>query len=151
MLFSRRLLVVVSLAAAALLAPPATAAADDAVRLREEFPAGYQYHVSTRVELTGSLSLPAENAKAPPRNLAITGSSAIDYDERVLEVSSAGEVRKKDGAAVEFVPLTVSPRSPFDPVVASDATVVAAPNVAPWSVDLRTVIFSGDPPLNMNT
>jgi hypothetical protein len=71
----------------------APARADEAVRLREQFPAGYQYRVSTRVELFGSLSLPPEKGQAP-KSLAVTGSSAIDYDERVLAAGSAGEVTK---------------------------------------------------------
>ncbi len=67
--------------------------AEDAVRLREAFPAGYEYHVSTRVELTGSLTLPAEKGKPAPAPLAVTGDSAIDYDERVLAAAD-GEVQK---------------------------------------------------------
>ncbi|HJT78451.1 MAG TPA: hypothetical protein VJ739_14705 [Gemmataceae bacterium] len=68
--------------------------AADAVRLREAFPAGYQYHVSTRVELTGSLTLPAEKGKPAPAPLAVTGDSAIDYDERVLTAAADGTVEK---------------------------------------------------------
>ena len=33
--------------------------ADERISLSEQFPVGYQYHVSTRVELAGTLSLPA--------------------------------------------------------------------------------------------
>ena len=70
---------------AALLATPALAAAQGAVRLREAFPAGYQYHVSSRVELTGELKLPPEGDKPAPPPVQVRGHSAIEYDERVLE------------------------------------------------------------------
>jgi hypothetical protein len=76
-----------------LVAPP-TAGADEPVRLQEKFTAGYQYHVSSRVELSGSLTLSAEKDKPAPKPLTVTGSSAIDYDERVLTVESDGRVRK---------------------------------------------------------
>jgi hypothetical protein len=70
------------------------AIADDAIRLREAFPADYQYRVSTRVELSGKLTLPPEKDKKPVA-LAVTGTSAIDYDERVLDA--------KDGAVSRTV------------------------------------------------
>lgn len=76
------------------LALPAFASAQDAVRLREQFPAGYQYHVSTRVELSGTMALPAEKGKPAPKPLAMTGDSAIEYDERVLSPGKAGDVDK---------------------------------------------------------
>jgi hypothetical protein len=94
MLFSRRLPIVLFLPAAALLAVAAAASAEEAVRLREEFPAGYQYHVSTRVELSGSLTLPAEKGKAAPKPLTVSGDSAIEYDERVLAPAADGTVDK---------------------------------------------------------
>jgi hypothetical protein len=56
--------------------------------LKEQFPVGYQYHVSSRVDLTGSLNLPEQ------KPLSITGDSAIEYDERVLSVDNAGTVSK---------------------------------------------------------
>src|SRR5262245_18685962 len=68
------------------------ARADEAIALRETYRPGYQYHVSMRVELSGTLTLPAEKAEAP-KPLAMNGSSAIEYDERVLAVSH-GEVDK---------------------------------------------------------
>ena len=37
------------------------------VQLREKFPAGYQYHVSTRVELSGTLTLPPVKGKPAPK------------------------------------------------------------------------------------
>jgi hypothetical protein len=62
--------------------------------LEEKFPAGYQYHVKTRVDLTGSVTLPAEKGKETPKPLTISGDSAIEYDERVLSVDKDGRVQK---------------------------------------------------------
>ena len=70
------------------------ARAEDPLRLLEVFPSGYQYHVSTRVELSGSLTLPAEKGKATPKPLSVSGDSAIEYDERVLTVDKNGLVQK---------------------------------------------------------
>jgi hypothetical protein len=88
---SWRLVVTVSLA---YLTGPSLLFAEEPFRLQERFAAGYEYHVSTRVELSGSLTLPAEKDKPTPSPLTIQGSSAIEYDERVLEVGSDGQVRK---------------------------------------------------------
>lgn len=60
-------------------------AAEETVRLKELFPADYQYHVSTRVSLSGQLTLPAPAKDKRPVPLSVKGSSAIDYDERVLD------------------------------------------------------------------
>jgi hypothetical protein len=68
--------------------------AEEAVRLEERFPAGYQYRVSTRVDLTGTLTPPAEKDRPAPPPLTIRGDSAIDYDERILDVAGDGRVRK---------------------------------------------------------
>jgi hypothetical protein len=64
------------------------------VRLLERFPVGYQYHVRTRVSLEGTLNLTPEPGKPPPKPLAISGESAIDYDERVLAAGKDGQVTK---------------------------------------------------------
>jgi hypothetical protein len=72
----------------------AAAGADEPVRLREDFAAGYQYHVSTRTELSGSLTLPPGKDQAKTQSLPVTGSSSIEYDERVLEVAKDGRVQK---------------------------------------------------------
>jgi hypothetical protein len=61
------------------------AAAEEAILLREKFPAGYHYHVSTRVQLSGTLAPPPEMGKGTPKAISITGDSAIEYDERILE------------------------------------------------------------------
>lgn len=76
------------------LAGPACAAGQEAVRLQESFPAAYQYHVCSRVELSGSLTLPAEKSQAAARVLEVTGTSAIDYDERILDAGPDGQVQK---------------------------------------------------------
>lgn len=77
-----------------LLAFPLTARADDAVRLQERFAPGYQYHVSTRVDLTGTLTVPAVKGQALPKPLSLKGDSAIEYDERVLALDQDGSVHK---------------------------------------------------------
>jgi hypothetical protein len=68
--------------------------AEEPVRLREVFTPGYQYHVSTRVDLSGTLTLPAEKGKPAPKPLAVRGDSAIEYDERVLSLGKGSEVVK---------------------------------------------------------
>jgi hypothetical protein len=76
--------------------------ADEPIRFQEVFPPGYQYHVSTRVELSGSLSLagevgsgnPPKGKQTTPKTLPVTGTSAIDYDERVLDTAADGQVQK---------------------------------------------------------
>jgi hypothetical protein len=67
-----------------------SAGADDGVRLEERFAPGYLYRVSTRVDLTGTLTPPAVKGQPAPKPLALRGDSAIDYDERVLEVRDGG-------------------------------------------------------------
>jgi hypothetical protein len=69
----------------ALLVANGRAPAEETLRLRELFPADYQYHVSTRVELSGQLTLPPPDKDKKPMPLSVTGGSAIEYDERVLE------------------------------------------------------------------
>src|SRR5262245_14477848 len=71
-----------------------TGHAQDPVRLREEYPAGAQYHVSCRVELTGSLSLPPAKNDTAPKTLPVTGTSVIEYDERVLTRAADNQVTK---------------------------------------------------------
>ena len=55
------------------------------VRLQEAFVLDYEYHVSTRVKLTGKLTLPPPDKDKKPVILDMSGSSAIEYDERMLE------------------------------------------------------------------
>jgi hypothetical protein len=67
--------------------------ADETYRLQERFPIGYQYHVRTRVELSGTLIPPAAKGKEV-KPVKMQGSSAIDYDERVLAIDDSGTVKK---------------------------------------------------------
>ena len=80
--------------AAGLWACAASPAAEGPIQLRERFSAGYEYHVSTRVDLSGTLTLPAEKDKPAPKPLSVSGNSAIEYDERILDVASDGQVGK---------------------------------------------------------
>ena len=81
------------LALGMVLAGIGAAQAQETVRLQERFSPDYQYHVSTRVQLAGRLALPPEKDRTPPP-LAIKGTSAIEYDERVLVVRRDGQVDK---------------------------------------------------------
>jgi hypothetical protein len=72
------------LALTALWAVVPQAWAEEPLRLQETFQAGYQYHVSSRVQLNGSLLPPLDKSKPGPKALAVSGDSVIDYDERVL-------------------------------------------------------------------
>jgi hypothetical protein len=67
--------------------------AEDELRLQERFTTGYHYHVISRVELDGRLTLPPEKGQAA-RSLPIAGKSAIEYDERVLSQTGDDKVRK---------------------------------------------------------
>jgi hypothetical protein len=73
---------------------PACLRGEDRLRLKEVFPVGYQYHVSCRVELAGSLLLPLEKKDPSARSLGVTGTSAIEYDERVLQLEGDAGVKK---------------------------------------------------------
>ncbi len=70
----------------------ATVAAQDTVRLIEVFRPDYQYRVSCRVDIEGSLKLPIGKDPAA-QSLKISGASTIKYDERVLSVAQ-GRVDK---------------------------------------------------------
>ena len=69
-------------------------AAEEAIRLQERFSPGYEYRVSTRVELSGTLTVPAEKDKPASKPMSVRGTSAIEYDERILDVATDGQVRK---------------------------------------------------------
>jgi len=73
----------------ALVVPFGDAFAQERVRLVETFPTGYQYRVSCRVDIKGTLTLPPDKDRKGPDSLPLTGTSAIDYDERILPVLSA--------------------------------------------------------------
>jgi hypothetical protein len=74
---------------------PATAVwTQEPIVLREAFPSGYQYRVNSRVELSGQMLLPPEKEQEAAKTLAITGTSAIDYDERILTSGTNNEAQK---------------------------------------------------------
>ena len=75
-----------------LLAP--TVPAQEPVRLEEPFVPGYRYHVSQRVDLSGTLTSPAEKGQAAARPISIRGDSAIEYDERVLVAGTGNGLLK---------------------------------------------------------
>jgi hypothetical protein len=68
------------------------AVADEPLQLRETPAAGRQFHVSSRVEITGSLSLPAGKDRPASKPLDIKGESRIEYDERILNVTRDNDV-----------------------------------------------------------
>jgi hypothetical protein len=76
-----------------LLLTAAGRAAEDTYRLRERFPVGHLYHVRTRVELSGTLT-PSPVKGKQSRPVTMQGSSAIDYDERILSLDDKGAVKK---------------------------------------------------------
>jgi hypothetical protein len=70
------------------------AAADQPLALAERLGPGYQYHVSVRVDLTGTLTPPPQPGKSATPALPFAGDSAIEYDERILTVDKDGIVQK---------------------------------------------------------
>src|SRR5438128_652245 len=70
------------------------AAGEEAVSLQEALAPGYQYHVSTRTNLSGTLSLPSEKNQGASTALTVTGNGEIEYDERVLTVGPTKAVEK---------------------------------------------------------
>lgn len=72
----------------------ASAPASEPLRLEEPLRTGTHYQVSTRVRLSGTLRIPAEKSKPAPAAVEVRGESSIDYDERVLDADSDGQIRK---------------------------------------------------------
>jgi len=68
---------------------------DDSYRLEEKFSAGHQYHVSTRVDLSGSLSMPAQGKDMPPQQIPVTGTASVEYDERILDAETEAVPARK--------------------------------------------------------
>ena len=63
---------------------------EEAVRLAETFQPGQTFHVTTKVQLSGTLTPPADpKAKAAPKPVKLEGTSAIAYDERILDSGTA--------------------------------------------------------------
>ena len=69
-------------------------AADEPIALRETFSRDSAYHVSGRVDVAGTLTLAPEAGQSSVRTLPIKGTSAIEYDERVV---ARRQRRKEDG------------------------------------------------------
>jgi hypothetical protein len=88
------ILPLLALSMLALTGPLSPLRAEEALRLQERFTPGAQYHVSTRVDLSGTLQLPAEKGKSAPKPLTMNGTSAIEYDERLLAADKEGPVEK---------------------------------------------------------
>jgi hypothetical protein len=76
------------------LAVGSAAPAQETIRLRESFVPGYQYKVSSRVEISGSLTLPTDKDHPAPRTLRVQGTSAVEYFERVLALARDAQVEK---------------------------------------------------------
>ncbi|HVS37656.1 MAG TPA: hypothetical protein VMS17_18990 [Gemmataceae bacterium] len=77
----------------AVLAAAPSVRADDPVTMTEAIREGRIYRISTRVDLAGTLTPPADKGQPTPKPVSIKGDSAIDYDERLLTVKN-GEVHK---------------------------------------------------------
>ncbi len=88
--FLTRFGAVAALAVAASVLP---ARADEPVQLTESWREGRLYRISTRVDLSGVLTPPADKSQPTPKPVSVQGDSAIDYDERLLTIDN-GEVRK---------------------------------------------------------
>ena len=69
-----------------------SASAEMAVDLTERFATGDRHRVKLRVELAGSLTIPATKGQAA-KKVEVEGSSSIDYEERYL-TATAGKVSK---------------------------------------------------------
>ena len=77
----------------AILASALPVRADDAIKIEETFRDGRTYRISTRVDLSGTLTPPADKGQPAPKPVSVKGDSAIDYDERLLAIDN-GAVRK---------------------------------------------------------
>jgi hypothetical protein len=90
-----RFFVLVCAALAFPLSTRSAGARDDAILLREAFADGYTYRVSCSTDFSGTLQIPSSDPKdSKTKPLKVSGSSTIEYDERVLEASLNGPVGK---------------------------------------------------------
>ncbi len=78
----------------ALFSTTTPAQAEEPIRLRESFAAGHRYMVSSRTDLSGTLTLPAMGKEDKPRTLTVSGKSTVEYGERVLDCDAKGVVQK---------------------------------------------------------
>jgi hypothetical protein len=65
----------------------------ESYRLAETFNKNSQYHVICQVEITGTLAIPASD-KAAAKSLKVAGKSAIQYDERILQLRADRQVER---------------------------------------------------------
>jgi hypothetical protein len=72
------------LAACTALLLTAISRAQAPITMRESLGPDATYSIQTHVDVTGRLNLPAEPGKKAPDPMTISGTSAIDYDERLL-------------------------------------------------------------------
>jgi len=73
----------------------ASVMAQDSYRLREALAAGHQYRVSSRADLTGSIELTADmTMDKKARTIQVSGTSVIEYDERIIDGDIKGPVEK---------------------------------------------------------
>jgi hypothetical protein len=82
----------VLLTASWLAASPAEA--QPAIALEESFKPGAQYLVGCRVDVAGSLTLPLEKGEQAPKTLKVSGTSALDYHERILAAGKDKQVTR---------------------------------------------------------
>jgi hypothetical protein len=75
------------------IAASAGAQSADTYRIVEAFAKDAQYHVACQVDIAGTLSIPASD-KAPAKSLKIAGKSAIQYDERILQLRPDRQVER---------------------------------------------------------
>ena len=75
------------------IALPGLLPAQEAVMLRERFDPGHEYHVTTRVDLRGELTIPVDKDK-PAELVKMTGRGSIDYGERVLTLEGNAAAKK---------------------------------------------------------
>lgn len=74
--------------------PNAWAQPADAYRLSEPFTKDTQYHVACQVEIVGTLSVSGSDKSAQAKSLKISGKSAIQYDERILQLRPDRQVER---------------------------------------------------------
>lgn len=72
--------------------PPAAQDPPESVKLVEPATTSGAWRVETRSEISGNLRLPGEGGQA--RLLAVRGTSAIGYDERILSLDAKGAVER---------------------------------------------------------
>jgi len=61
--------------------------------LRENTAPNRAYSIRTQTDLAGTLTLPATKDKQAPKSVAVTGRSAVSYDERILPTLADGSAR----------------------------------------------------------